>query len=316
MVDTPIAYIIFNRPRYTRQTFAAIRAAQPKELFLIADGPRSTHPEDAALCQEVREIVSQIDWPCLVQQDFAPANLGLKGRVSSGLNWVFSKVERAIILEDDCLPHPDFFSFCDDLLERYANDERVWVITGDNHQMGKKRGNASYFFSHYSDCWGWATWGRAWKNFQGDIPFWPEWRESLSWQAMQLDQVETRFWLDIFSRVHSNQISSSWFYPWLACIWYGRGLTATANVNLVSNIGIGPDATHTVALTEQAGAATHPLGELLHPHGIEINRAADRCTFNYRHGGLQLRFPRNLIPLPRRWAGALYRKIRRVLKGT
>lgn len=315
MVDTPIAYIIFNRPRYTRQTFEAIRAAQPKELFLIADGPRSTHPEDAALCQEVREIVSQIDWPCLVHQNFAPANLGLKGRVSSGLNWVFSKVERAIILEDDCLPHPDFFSFCDDLLERYAYDERVWVITGDNHQMGKKRGDASYFFSHYSDCWGWATWGRAWKNFQGDIPFWPEWRESLSWQAMQLDQVETRFWLDIFSRVYFNQISSSWFYPWLACIWYGRGLTATANVNLVSNIGIGPDATHTVALTEQAGAITHPLGELLHPHRVEINRAADRCTFNYRHGGLQLRFPRNLIPLPRRWAGALYRKIRRALKG-
>ena len=314
MVHTPIAYIIFNRPRYTRQTFAAIRAAQPKELFLLADGPRATHPDDSALCAEVQEIVSNIDWPCVVHRNFSPINLGLKGRVSSGLDWVFSQVERAIILEDDCLPHPDFFNFCDELLERYAYDEKVWVITGDNHQQGKRRGEASYFFSHYSDCWGWATWRRAWGHYQGDIAFWPEWRASQQWQDMGLDSVETKFWTDIFSRVHSNSISSSWFYPWLGSIWHGGGITATANVNLVSNIGIGPDATHTIALAEQPGAPVSALGTLTHPPKVEINREADLCTFNHRHGGLRLRFPYTLLPLPRRWAGGLYRYVRAKLK--
>ena len=314
MVNTPIAYIIFNRPRYTRQTFAAIRAAQPSELFLLADGPRATHPDDITLCAEVQEIVSNIDWPCVVHRNFSPINLGLKGRVSSGLDWVFSQVERAIILEDDCLPHPDFFNFCDELLERYADDERVWVITGDNHQQGKRRGEASYFFSHYSDCWGWATWRRAWNHYEGDIAFWPQWRASQQWQGMGLDTVETKFWTDIFSRVYSNSISSSWFYPWLGSIWHGGGITATANVNLVSNIGIGPDATHTIARAEQPGAPVSALGTLVHPANLEINREADLCTFNHRHGGLRLRFPYTLLPLPRRWAGALYRYLWSKLK--
>lgn len=140
----PIAYIIFNRPRHTRETFAAIRAQQPAKLFIIADGPRPGHPTDAERCREVQEIVEQIDWPCEVYRNYADENLGLKRRVSSGLDWVFEKVDRVIVLEDDCLPHPDFFGFCETLLERYENDERVWVITGNNFQdVPKKEENQS-----------------------------------------------------------------------------------------------------------------------------------------------------------------------------
>jgi len=138
MTDISIAYIIFNRPRHTRETFQAIRDARPARLFIIADGPRPSHPTDAERCRAVREIVADIDWPCEVQRNYADQNLGLKRRVSSGLDWVFSQVESAIILEDDCLPHPDFFPFCQDLLERYKDDERVWTITGNNNQDGKK----------------------------------------------------------------------------------------------------------------------------------------------------------------------------------
>ena len=111
MLKTPIAYIIFNRPRHTSETFAAIRAQRPATLLIIADGPRPGHPTDADRCREAREIVEQIDWPCKVLHNYAAQNIGCKGRVSSGLDWVFEQVERAIILEDDCLPNEDFFSF-------------------------------------------------------------------------------------------------------------------------------------------------------------------------------------------------------------
>ncbi len=311
MTNTAIAYIVFNRPRYTNQTFEAIRAARPSKLYIIADGPRSEHPDDERLCNEVRAIVEKVDWPCAVHKNYAEKNLGLKKRVYTGLNWVFENEERAIILEDDCLTHPDFFVFCETLLDKYQDDEHVWVISGDNHQKGKKRGEASYYFSKYSDCWGWATWRRAWENFQGDIPFWPEWKNSPAWKALNPDLNERAYWDDIFTRVHSNAIHSSWFYPWLACVWFKGGITATSNVNLVSNIGIGPNATHTITETEQPGAPISALGKITHPLKIEVNTVADRFAYNHRYEGLKRRFPRNLLPIPRRVAGKVYRCLRR-----
>ena len=115
MSSFPIAYIIFNRPRHTRETFELIRAQRPAKLFIIADGPRDGHPTDAQRCEEVRAIVQNIDWPCEVQRNYATQNMGCKLRVSSGLDWVFSQVDAAVVLEDDCVPNVDFFSFCDDL---------------------------------------------------------------------------------------------------------------------------------------------------------------------------------------------------------
>jgi len=314
MLTTPVAFIVFNRPRYTRETFAAIRAAKPEQLFVIADGPRPNHINDTALCDEVRQIVEQVDWPCQIHKNYSSVNLGLKKRVSSGLDWVFNKVDRAIILEDDCVTHPDFFEYCTSLLDKYEKDERVWVISGDNHQKGKKRGDASYYFSKYADCWGWATWRRAWQHYQGDIPFWPDWKLSETWQLLNPDKSERAYWEDIFSRVHSNAIYSSWFYPWLACVWFRGGITATSNVNLVSNIGIGPDATHTITLTEQPGAPIEALGEIKHPDQIRLDIVADRFAYNHRYEGLKRKFPRNLIPLPRRYAGSVYRYVKKLLR--
>lgn len=152
-VVAPVAIIVFNRPDHTRQSFSVVREQQRSRLFVIADGPRPGHPTDEERCAEVRDIVADVDWPCAVQREYADSNLGLKQRVSSGLDWVFSEVDRAIVLEDDCVPHADFFMFCDALLDRYAEDERVAAVTGDNFQEGNKRGEASYYFSKYNHVW-------------------------------------------------------------------------------------------------------------------------------------------------------------------
>ena len=162
MTNTPIAYFVFNRPQHTEKTFAVIRTQRPSQLFVIADGPRAGHPTDIERCAAVREIVANVDWSCEVHRKYADTNLGLKKNVSRGLDWVFSQVERATVLEDDCVAHPDFFRFCDQLLEYYAHEECVSVITGNNFQNGQHRGEAgaSYYFSKYNHCWGWATWPR------------------------------------------------------------------------------------------------------------------------------------------------------------
>ena len=310
MIQTPVAYIIFNRPSLTKKSFSVLQKNQPSQLFIIADGPRSGHPKDEKKCAEVRKIVEQINWPCKVYHNYAKTNLGLKQRVSSGLNWVFDNVERAIVIEDDCVAHQDFFHFCDVLLEHYADDEKISLITGDNFQKGNWRGEASYYFSKYAHCWGWATWRRSWKNYQEDITFWPKWKNSDSWQEQMPDKIERKYWTLIFDRVAKGQIDS-WAYPWTASVWYNGGLTVTPNMNLVSNIGFGEDSSHT--LNKHSIFSNMPLqklGELKHPKKVEKDLEADSWTFNFHFGGKNLRFPNNLTFLPRRVIGYIYRKFK------
>jgi hypothetical protein len=311
MLETPIAYIVFNRPQHTAQTFAVLRRQQPSKLFIIADGPRPGHPTDAERCAQVRKIVENVDWPCDVRREYASTNLGLQRRVSSGLDWVFSQVDRAIVLEDDCVAHSDFFTFCDTLLERYAEDERVAVVTGNNFQNGRQRGEGSYYFSKYNHCWGWATWRRAWRHYRDDLPFWPEWRESAAWKRQVPDRVERTYWEGIFDRVHAGDIDS-WAYPWTACVWYRGILTATPNVNLVSNIGFGAESTHTASADSPfAAMAIGELGAITHPASVVQDVRADRYVFDHTFGGKHRRFFGALLRLPRKASAYLYRLSKR-----
>jgi hypothetical protein len=306
MISTPIAYIIFNRPRHTRETFAAIRAQRPKKLFIIADGPRSGHLADADCCREVREIVKVIDWPCDVSRNYTDENQGCKRRVISGLDWVFSQVEQAIVIEDDCLPHLDFYGYCEALLELYKDNDRVMVITGCNFQNGNRRGNAAYYFSKFNHVWGWATWRRAWLKNDSNIRFWPNWKESNDWRQKIPNRIERRYWENIFDRMYRNEIDT-WDYPWTGSVWYHDGLTATPNVNLVTNIGFGPDGTHTVANEDQDGLASYPLGPLTHPVKVEQDRKADRHVFDNMYGGRTQRLSWRILSLSRRIAQKVYR---------
>jgi hypothetical protein len=308
---TPVAILVFNRPQHTAEMFAAVRARRPARLFVVADGPRPDHPDDIERCAQVRAIVEQVDWPCEVSSDCADTNLGLKRRVSSGLDWVFAQVDRAIVLEDDCVAHPDFFVFCDELLERYAADERVWVVTGDNFQEGRRRGHAAYYFSKYNHCWGWATWRRAWTHYQGDIPFWDEWKTSREWLDLGHTEPERKYWERIFDRVARHEIDS-WAYPWTASVWHGGGLTATPNVNLVTNIGFDAAATHTTESQGQGRHLSHPLGPLTHPDRVEQDRRADQFVFEHHFGGPP---PRTLYRRAKAFPGRVVRKAKRVARG-
>ncbi|TVQ65401.1 MAG: glycosyltransferase family 2 protein [Balneolaceae bacterium] len=296
--ETPVVFFIFNRPELTRHTFEAIRKAQPARLYVIADGPRDMFLEDARLCEDARKITEEVDWPCEVIRITAEQNLGLKERISGGLNQVFQREERAIILEDDCLAHPHFFRFCDQLLERFEDNPDVWTIGGSNFLHGVLSVNSSYYFSRYNHCWGWATWKRAWQAYDGEISFWPEWQSSDRWRALLPDKVERSYWEDIFDRVYRKQVNS-WAYPWTASVWYHEGLTVTPAVNLVKNIGFGEDATHTRNHNQsvETGRILNENG-LDHPEYSTRMEEADLYVFNHFFGGKNLRFPRNLLYYP------------------
>ena len=309
-LNTAVLFLVFNRPETTVQVFNTIRQAKPLRLYVAADGPRTRRTGEIERVAQVRKIATAVDWPCEVKTLFREDNLGCKNAVSGAITWLFENEERGIILEDDCVAHPDFFFFCDVLLERYAKNERVSVVTGNNFQNGLRRGDASYYFSKYNHCWGWATWRRAWHHYQGDLPFWPEWRDSDNWIHQTPDRVERVYWERIFDRVCAGQIDS-WAYPWTASVWYHGGLTATPNVNLVSNIGFSKDATHTMSANSSfAKMPIHAIDSLQHPLRIKRDEDADRQAFDHHFGGRGLRFPWSLLRLPRRVGGFLCRQVK------
>ena len=142
MLNTPVAFLIFNRPETTHRVFAEIARARPRRLLIVADGPRSE--ADADKCRAARAVIERVDWQCDILTNYSDINLGCKRRISSGLSWVFEQCEEAIVLEDDCLPDPTFFRFCAELLDKYRNDQRIMMISGNNFQSGYVRGTSSY----------------------------------------------------------------------------------------------------------------------------------------------------------------------------
>lgn len=242
---TPVCLIIFNRLDITEKVFEAIRQAKPPKLLVIADGPRADRKGEAEQCAATRAIINRVDWDCEVLKNYSDINLGGRKRISSGLNWVFNLVEEAIILEDDCLPDPTFFRFCEELLERYRNDERIMLISGDNLQFGRKRTEYSYYFSRYAHIWGWASWRRAWKHYDDQMSLWPEIQKTGWLEDLLENEQLIEYWSYYFQGTYSEQITYGWDCRFLFACWVQNGLSILPNVNLISNIGFGPDASHT-----------------------------------------------------------------------
>jgi hypothetical protein len=244
-LKTPVAFLIFNRPNTTEKVFEAIRQGKPPKLLVVADGPRQDRPEDVEKCKAARAIIQRVDWDCEVLTNYSDINLGCRNRVSSGLNWVFDTVEDAIILEDDCVPDPTFFRFCEELLEYYRHDQRIMVISGNNFQFGKKRTDYSYYFSVYPHCWGWATWRRAWRFYDETMKLWPEIQYSRFLEYIFRDYQEAKYRYKIFQNTYEDKINS-WAYRWAFSCFIQSGLTILPNHNLIDNIGFGAEATHTI----------------------------------------------------------------------
>ncbi len=304
-MQTPVAFLIFNRPETTARVFAAIRQARPPALMVIGDGPREQIADPATerkRVQQTRKIVAQVDWDCDVQTLYSDQNLGCKQRVASGLDWAFSHHESLIVLEDDCLPDPTFFDFCEQLLDRYRDDERVMMISGDNFQP-HSRTPASYYFSRWAHIWGWASWRSAWKHFDIDISSWPQLKTSRQLSNIFDCDDEYQHWSNVLDRQHAGQIDT-WDFPWAYACWRQDGMTILPDQNLVANIGFGSNATHTTDPESRlANLPTHPMGPLRHPDRIEYHREADRYTWE------TIFKPADVAPAPRAKQSNWFRKL-------
>ena len=287
--DVPVLLITWRRPTTTRRVIQALRQVAPKQVFVASDGPRT--PGEACSVQTTRELIdSEIDWPCQLHTRFSKVNQGCQQGVSSAITWFFDHVDEGIILEDDCVPHADFFQFSAQMLKRYRLDTRVWSISASNYQDGQCRGNYSYYFSRFMLCWGWATWKRCWTHYSEHSKVWHEISQSESLQqSMFADPVERAYWMKMWHRVIDQGCPDSWAYRWQLVCMANRGLTVIPNSNLAENIGVGADSMHTAGMKMPSLSSDRfkPSSEI--PSCILNDFDADRYAFDHYFDGIDAR---------------------------
>jgi hypothetical protein len=283
MLETPVLFLIFNREDTTRQVFEAIRRQKPKYLFVAADGPRKNKEGEAEKCRRTRDIINQVDWDCELKTLFREENLGCKKAVSSAITWFFENVEQGIILEDDCLPDPSFFPYCEELLIRYKDDDRIGHIGGDCFLSGIVEGGLSYDFCSISHIWGWASWRRVWKNYDVDFPYWTEAEIHKSKRKSLFKNLWEEMYFSSFisDAIKGDKGINTWDIQYQYMLRVQNQLSIYPSVNLVANIGLcAEDATHTTSKkTGKSDVDSQAISfPLQHPPYILPNRKIDDVT--------------------------------------
>ena len=273
---TPVVLLIFNRPAETAAALAAIREVRPSRLLIVADGPRVGNSADVRACAAARAAAHAVDWPCAVEWHASATNLGCRERVASGLDWAFSQVAEAVIVEDDCLPDPSFFHFCADLLARHRDDPAVMSICGHRCDGPDEHNEPSYVFSRYPSSWGWATWRRAWQLYDPHIARWSALRSTGWLESLLGDAAAVAYWRRTFDLAAAG--TDTWDHAWVFTHWLHQAAAIRSRVNLIRNIGFGIGATHT-------RDASHPLAArpaaavsfpLCHPVACRRDASFDR----------------------------------------
>ena len=279
MLNTPILLITFNRPDHVRQVLTEIRKQQPVQLFVCQDGVRDGNENDRVKCPEVRDVITElVDWPCELHTLYQEHNLGCGPGPAAGIDWFFSQVEKGIIMEDDCLPHPDFFAYCQEMLNRYQNTQIQFINATLYHNRWKCE--ASYGFSHYMVTGAWAAWRDTWQGFDLDMHTWDAWQFRKQVKRLTNSTTEANWW---YWKLKDIQIDTSkksyWDYQMQMHLFRNNAVTIHPHKNLISNIGFDAEGTHTLANDGRGNREVYPILPLVYPTDIIINNDLDIDCF-------------------------------------
>ncbi len=247
-IDIAVLLIFFTRTEKTLKVFEQIRLARPSKLYLYQDGPRNGHEDDIYNINQCRQnIENRLDWDCEVHRWYRKDNIGCDPSEFIAQKWMFSTETKGIILEDDDIPSLSFFPYCKELLDKYENDNRINIISGQN-VLGKIDDCPNdYFFSTLGPIWGWATWKRtidAWDDkyeFLNDkytIDLLLE-NGDLSPQRLKTMQRHCKAGIAYYETILASHRMLN------------NKLNIIPKYNLISNIGVGEVTTHTVSSLDQ-----------------------------------------------------------------
>lgn len=245
--QSPVLLIFFNRPDTFQKVFDQVRKARPTHLILAQDGPRNEEDKEGIVA--CRSIAENIDWECQVIREYSDINLGCGVRPQSAISKALEFYDRVIILEDDCVPADSFFRYCDELLEKYKDDERIAYISGLNHFETWDCGEQDYFFTKTGAIWGWATWANKWNRYydyyvSGIIN--PYVLKLVERQFPHPDLVKSRKdgWIRAYASATNGEKLSFWDNQWGFVKYSQNMLVITPKFNQIHNIGVGNASTH------------------------------------------------------------------------
>ena len=280
--NIPILFLVFSRPDTTIKVFERIRDIKPAKLYVAADAARDGRPDEAERCAETRAIIDKIDWPCELKTLYREKNLGCKMAVSSAISWFFEQEEYGVILEDDCLPDLSFFPFCEELLIKYKDDDRIGHIGGNSFFPELVPKNLSYDFCSFVHIWGWASWRRVWKNYDVKFSYWTKYKNDKNKRNSLFKSIREKIYFcsSITDAIEGSNGINTWDTQYLFTIRSQHQLCIYPSVNLVSNIGIGSvNGTHTTKKNEKVNIKSKPISfPLSHPSYIISNRDIDTIT--------------------------------------
>lgn len=272
--NTPVVIFLYKRSSNLVSIVNSIRQIKPSKIYVIADGAK---PGERDQCIHVRTFLeSLIDWPCTLKKNYSDENMGLKLRFSTGISWVFETEEEAIFIEDDCIPDPSFFRYCEDLLKKYKYNKQIFSISGNNFLFDKLQIEDSYYFSRYPLIWGWATWRRAWQGYDPELSSWGDHSAKVWLSSYLVNPISIMYWSLIFNLVKIEKIST-WDYQLTYHCFRSQALNIIPSTNLVTNMGADTSATNTNIKSKTIGMkSSSMLFPLQHPSQVLRNDDADR----------------------------------------
>ena len=284
-MQSPVLFLTYRRESTARRVFGEIRAARPPRLYFASNAAPRGEKKTSDEVKKVQKLLDQVDWPCEVHTLLREVHLDVGDSLIGAITWFFEHESEGIILEDDCLPHPDFFQFCDSLLDCYRDDEKIFAISGSRLIDVENSEGGSYSLTRYLHIWGWATWRRTWLSYDRTMAFWPELKSSRRWRQSFSSIAERFYWERKFDATSRGRIPT-WDYQLLASMWNGECLAIAPTANLVSNIGFGEEATFTNDSGHpMAGMQSMGILPLRHPKRLAVDKDADKHTFKFAFGG-------------------------------
>ena len=287
--QTPILLITFNRPEHTRRVLTEILKQEPQSLYVCQDGAREGNENDRIKCQEVRDVINELTSAYAVAHPnfslftlYSSLNLGCGPGPQAGITWFFENVEQGIIMEDDCLPHPDFFGYCEELLERYKDNPQVQFINSTlYHNRWKCKG--SYGFSHYMVTGAWAAWRSTWQGFDLDLHDINAWAFRKHVIKLTKNRAEANWWYFKVKEIQKDKSKKSyWDYQMQIHLFRNNALTIHPAVNLISNIGFDSEGTHTTWNDGRGDKPVFPILPLTHPQNLGVDLVMDANCFAKR----------------------------------
>jgi hypothetical protein len=243
-VDVPLVIIAFNRPDLLKILMNKLKNITFEKVYFIVDGPRENHLTDHVKVDEVVKIIEATQFAVNRKVIRSMVNLGCKNRIVSGLSEVFSIEEKAIILEDDCIPSLSFFDYCESMLINFQNDKRIFQISGSN-LLGTFETSNDIVFAETGTIWGWATWADRWATYDVNMTNFSKLSRDKPFIEAMKNLPGWKFRWKAFNSTFNGRIDT-WDYQWIWARFVNRGLVVVPKYNLVENVGEGLDATNTV----------------------------------------------------------------------